>query len=222
MAKYKVVETFVSINGEGTRAGQLAVFVRFQGCNLNCSFCDTTWANEKDAPFQMMTEEEIVAAILRTGVENVTLTGGEPLMQKDIQVLLNRLAQEKSLRVEIETNGSMPLAPYENMDGRPFMTMDYKLPSSLMEAQMCLENFSYLKNEDTVKFVCGSQKDLEKAEQMIRKYNLTEKCHVYLSPVFGRIEPETMVTFMKDKKMNGVNLQLQLHKFIWNPDERGV
>lgn len=222
MAEYRVVETFVSINGEGTRAGQLAVFVRFQGCNLNCSFCDTTWANEKNAPFHKMTEDEIVTAILQTGVANVTLTGGEPLMQKDIGVLLDRLSKEKSLHVEIETNGSMSLAPFENMEGRPSMTMDYKLPSSLMEEHMCLENFSYLQKEDTVKFVCGSMEDLEKAEQIIGKYNLIGKCHIYLSPVFGKIEPEDMVTFMKEKKMNGVNLQLQLHKFIWNPDERGV
>lgn len=222
MAEFKVVEMFTSINGEGTRAGQLAVFVRFQGCNLNCSFCDTKWANEADAPFEKMTEHEIADAILKTGVKNVTLTGGEPLLQKDIDVLLKRLGEEKALYVEVETNGSMPLKPYENMSWRPAMTMDYKLPGSNMEKNMCLDNFSYLQAEDTVKFVCGSEGDLQKAYEIIGKYALTGRCHVYLSPVFGSLEPDRMVTFMKEKKLNDVNLQLQLHKFIWNPDERGV
>ena len=221
MAEYKVVEMFTSINGEGTRAGQLAVFVRFQGCNLNCSFCDTKWANEKDAAFQWMTEDDIVNAILETGVKNVTLTGGEPLMQKDIPVLLARLGQT-DLYIEIETNGSMPLATYADKSWRPAMTMDYKLPGSGMESHMCLDNFSYLEAKDTVKFVCGSEKDLEKAQEIIERYDLTTKCHVYLSPVFGSIKPERIVEFMKEKKLNYVNLQLQLHKFIWSPDERGV
>lgn len=243
MAEYKVVEMFTSINGEGTKAGQLAVFVRFQGCNLNCSFCDTKWANEIDAPYQLMNEEQIVQKILDAGVKNVTLTGGEPLMQKNIQVLLERLGQEtkqseqeaivsrqaitptgqqSNLYIEIETNGSMSLASYKDKSWRPAMTMDYKLPGSGMEDKMCLDNFSYLEAKDTVKFVCGSRTDLEKAQEIIETYNLTEKCHVYLSPVFGRIEPDEMVEFMKEKKLNGVNLQLQLHKFIWSPDERGV
>ena len=87
---------------------------------------------------------------------------------------------------------------------------------------MCLDNFSYLEEDDTVKFVCGSHEDLEKAQEIIEKYDLTNKCHVYLSPVFGRIQPAKMVEFMKEKKLNGINLQLQLHKFIWSPDERGV
>ncbi len=221
MAEYKVVEIFTSINGEGTRAGQLAVFVRFQGCNLNCSFCDTRWANDKDASYQVMTEEEIADAILETGIDNVTLTGGEPLMQRDIYVLLEKLGQT-CLYIEVETNGSMPLAPYKGRKWRPAMTMDYKLPGSGMEERMCLENFSYLEKRDTVKFVCGSREDLEKAQEIIDRYGLTKMCHVYFSPVFGQIEPEEMVEFMKEKKLNGVNLQLQLHKFIWSPDERGV
>ena len=169
-----------------------------------------------------MTEEEIAEAITRTGVRNVTLTGGEPLLQKDIRVLLERLAQEKSLAVEIETNGSMPIAPYQRMQHAPSMTMDYKLPFSGMEGKMCLDNLKELLPKDTVKFVCGSLEDLQKAEKIIDSYHLTEKCAVYLSPVFGAIEPADMVEYMKEHHMNGVNLQLQLHKFIWDPQERGV
>ena len=104
MTVYRVAELFSSINGEGTRAGQLAVFVRFQGCNLACAFCDTKWANEADAPCREMTAEEIVQEIRRTGIVNVTLTGGEPLLQTGIGELLERLGREPDLRVEIETN----------------------------------------------------------------------------------------------------------------------
>lgn len=222
MAKFKVVEMFTSINGEGTRAGQLAVFVRLQGCNLNCSYCDTTWANEADAPFEWMDEEQIVAAICKTGVVNVTLTGGEPLLHENIEVLLKRLAQENNLSVEIETNGSVSIAPFDDMLNRPRMTMDYKSPSSGMEAKMLLDNFSHLKQMDTVKFVCGSLEDLQKAKEIINKYRLVGRCHVYLSPVFGNISPDQMVQFMIEHNLNGVNLQLQLHKFIWDPNERGV
>ena len=91
-----------------------------------------------------------------------------------------------------------------------------------MESKMCLENFERLTERDTVKFVCGSHDDLERAAQIIGKYSLTDKCKVYLSPVFTMIDPKDIVEFMKDRTLNGVRLQLQLHKFIWDPNERGV
>lgn len=220
--EYKVVEKFISINGEGKCAGQLAVFVRFQGCNLNCSYCDTGWANEDGASCELMTENDIYAYIKETGVRNVTLTGGEPLFQPGIEILLSKLAEDGSLRVEIETNGSVSLKKYKNFENTPEFTMDYKLPESGMTAFMCLENFSYLDKKDTVKFVAGSRKDLEEAKYIIEQYRLVGKCSIYLSPVFGKIDPADMVEFMIENKMNGVNLQLQLHKFIWNPEKRGV
>lgn len=222
MSVYKVVEVFESINGEGTRAGQLAVFVRFKGCNLNCAYCDTKWANEADAEYTEMTETQIFNHIKSTGIKNVTITGGEPLIQPQIKKLLELIASDKSLYCEIETNGSVNLEPFAGISDRPSFTMDYKLGASGMEKAMCLENFKFLTEKDTVKFVSGSRSDLEKALEIIRKYNLTEKCSVYISPVFGQIEPCEIVDFMKEKKLNGVNLQIQMHKVIWNPDERGV
>ena len=96
----KVVEKFTSINGEGTRAGELAVFVRFKGCNLRCSYCDTMWANEPDCPYEEETPEEILNYVLGTEIRNVTLTGGEPLLQKDIRELIHLLLQA-GLQVEI-------------------------------------------------------------------------------------------------------------------------
>lgn len=221
MSKYKVAEKFVSINGEGRKAGQLAVFIRFQGCNLNCSYCDTLWANSVGCPAEEMTGEEILEYIRSTGIINVTLTGGEPLIQPDIYPLIELLCLN-DFQVEIETNGSEDIFPYGSLGIRPSFTLDYKLPSSGMESFMNMKNYDFLTPEDTVKFVCGDAVDLEKALEVIHKYKLTENCTVYLSPVFGKIQPSEMVDFMITHKMNGVNLQLQLHKLIWEPDKRGV
>ena len=100
--------------------------------------------------------------------------------------------------------------------------MDYKLPFSTMENKMIVNNFKYLREKDSVKFVVGNLDDLIKAEEVIRKYELTEKTNVYISPVYGQIKLTEIVDFMKDRKMNKVNLQTQLHKIIWDPETRGV
>ena len=216
-----VVETFVSINGESIRAGELAVFLRFRGCNLNCSYCDTRWANGADAPAKQMEVEELAAYADSTGITNVTLTGGEPLLQKEIGRLVERLIHTGHV-VEIESNGSLPIALLAEKEKRPFFTLDYKLPDSGMESHMLVDNYRYLCQEDAVKFVAGSRRDLEKAAEIIETYGLCERCKVYLSPVFGRIDPADMVAFLLERKMNRVKLQLQLHKFIWDPEKRGV
>lgn len=218
---FSVAEKFVSINGEGVRAGELAVFIRFAGCNLKCGYCDTKWANAVDAPAEKMESKDILDYILSTGVKNVTLTGGEPLLRQEMGELIDTL-MSAGLRVEIETNGSIHLREFADRVYRPVFTMDYKLPSSGMEEYMCSDNFGCLEKHDTVKFVSGSIEDLERAVEVIESHHLTERCHVYISPVFGKIEPADIVEFMKEKKLNDVRLQLQLHKFIWDPDKKGV
>lgn len=221
MIHYPVAETFVSINGEGTHAGQLAIFIRFRGCNLQCSFCDTMWVNQPDTPCTSMTAEEICQTVQKTGVTNVTITGGEPLLQPDIASLLAQLAETQRY-IEIETNGSVDLAPFASISPSICFTMDYKLPGSGMETHMYTDNFALLKPQDTVKFVAGSRADLNRALEIIQKYDLTHRCHVYFSPVFGSIEPVELVDFMMEHTLNDVNLQLQMHKIIWDPDKRGV
>ena len=219
----RVAEKFISINGEGTRAGELAVFVRFTGCNLRCSYCDTMWANEPGCPYEEMSPAQICEYVRSTGIKNVTLTGGEPLLQKDMDKLISLLISECGVRVEIETNGAVDLRPFAELpEGRPLFTMDYKLPSSGYEDRMIAENFSVLEKEDTVKFVSGSRADLERAGEIIEKYGLLGRCHVYFSPVFGRIEPAEIVDFMLNKRMNKARIQIQMHKVIWDPNERGV
>ncbi len=220
--KFRVAEQFISINGEGTRAGELAVFVRLCGCNLHCSYCDTQWANQENVSYSLQTAEEIVQAILQTGIRNVTLTGGEPLRTPHVEVLIAAITAESTLSLEIETNGSIALQPFAAIQPRPIFTMDYKLPSSGMEAQMNLENLALLQPQDTVKLVVGSLTDLERGAEVIQQYELTKRCHVYFSPVFGAIDPQEIVAFLMQHRFNGVRLQLQLHKYIWDPQARGV
>jgi 7-carboxy-7-deazaguanine synthase len=169
----------------------------------------------------MMTAEEIAEYADSTGITDVTLTGGEPLLQPEIGDVIEALIRSGH-RVEIETNGSVPIEKFCKCGYRPVFTLDYKLPGSGMESSMLTENYRFLEGEDAVKFVSGSMADLERAEEIIKKYSLTEKCRVYISPVFGKIDPVQIVEFMIERKLNGVRLQLQLHKFIWDPDRGGV
>lgn len=219
---FNIAEKFISINGEGVKAGQTAVFIRFTGCNLSCSYCDTKWANEKNVPYTKMTAEEIVCYIKNTGIKNVTLTGGEPLIQSNVKLLMELISKENDLCCEIETNGSVSLKPFSDIKNRPSFTMDYKLPSSGMENYMMTENFNLLTLRDTVKFVSGNYDDLMRAKEIMDKYKLYGKVNLYISPVFGSIEPVEIVKFMTENKMNNVNLQLQMHKIIWDADMKGV
>ncbi len=220
--EYRIAETFVSINGEGQHAGELAVFIRFAGCNLNCSYCDTAWVNQKDAEVQSMSGEALTAYVRESGVRNVTITGGEPLIQPGIQELLEQLGSIPDIRIEIETNGSIAIRPFTGLRIRPSFTLDYKLPGSGMEAAMQIENYRYLEQGDTVKFVISDQEDLRRARQIIQEHHLQGTCGIYFSPVFGRIEPAEIVNDMLAHKLNQVHMQLQLHKFIWSPEQRGV
>ena len=220
MGKYKIVEIFESINGEGKKAGQLALFIRFQGCNLNCDYCDTKWANEENAEYIPMSTEEIINRILESGIKNITITGGEPLIQPYIIELLEELSK-LDIEIEIETNGSVGIQPFTKFKNIS-LTMDYKLSASGMEELMCLNNFLYLRKNDTVKFVSGSIEDLKTAKAIIEKYNLINNCSIYISPVFKKIKPVEIVSFMLKNNLNKVNLQLQIHKIIWDPNKKGV
>ena len=222
MAEYKVVEIFESINGEGMKAGALAVFVRLAGCNLNCSYCDTTWANCGDVQCTVMTEKEIYDKVKSYNVENITLTGGEPFYRENVDVLLKELTCNNNLNVEIETNGSMDIKPYKNISDRISFTLDYKCPGSGMNSKMYMDNFSNLSKNDTVKFVVSDKNDLDVASKVIKEYNLTDNCNVLFSPVFGKIQPVEIVEYMMANNLNKVKLQLQLHKIIWDPEKRGV
>ncbi|MBE5905822.1 MAG: putative 7-carboxy-7-deazaguanine synthase QueE [Lachnospiraceae bacterium] len=228
MQTYKVVEKFVSINGEGQNAGKIAAFIRFAGCNLNCSFCDTKWANCTDAPYEEESAAQIVEYIKTKNVRYVTLTGGEPLLREGIPELTRALLEIEGLTIEFETNGSVSLAEMDAVrrgrkaEDRVLFTMDYKLIVSGMEEHMKKDNFAYLLPKDTVKFVVGSKADLERMRKIIKAHALSNRCALYVSPVFGQIEAAEIVDYIIENQLNEVTMQLQMHKFIWDPDKRGV
>ena len=228
MKKFRVAEKFVSRNGESRLAGELAVFIRFTGCGLRCSYCDTAWALSPDAPHELMSLEDIVDYGKNTGITNVTLTGGEPLMQQAVTDLVAELIGTNH-KVEIETNGAVSIKELSELSDtlgltdELSVTLDYKCPSSLMEDRMLMDNYDYLREYDTVKFVVGTVEDMLRAKEIIDRYSLIgKKIKVYLSPVYGELEYKDIVQFMMDNKMNGVRFQLQQHKIIWDPDMRGV
>lgn len=225
LATLNVAEKFVSINGEGRKQGELAAFIRLLGCNLRCTYCDTAWAWMSDGAGALgtfnQTVDEICRWVVATGVKNVTLTGGEPLLHPGVTDLLLALA-DIDVDVEIETNGSVDLTPFVGLKKRPAFTVDYKLPGSGMEAKMHISSYNLLNSQDVVKFVCADLADLERAYQVMQQLQLVGRVGVFLSPVFGSINVADMVDFMQKKQLNGVRLQLQMHKFIWPPEQRGV
>lgn len=217
----RVNEIFKSIDGEGLRTGELTTFIRLAGCNLRCSYCDTYYAL-KNSNGTEMSVDEIVKKAKKMDYRNITLTGGEPLIHKDVDDLISKLC-ENGFYVNIETNGSVPIDKYI-LNKNILITMDYKLPSSGVEKNMNLNNLEKLRENDVLKFVIGKD-DFDKLKQVIEKYSI--KSYIYLSPVFGEIEPFEIVDFMKIMHIQGIDtskmrVQVQLHKIIWNPNERGV
>lgn len=231
-----VAERFVSVNGEGRAAGKLAAFIRFTGCNLACSYCDTMWANAPAAAecAERVPVADLVAWTRETRVECITLTGGEPALQPELPRLVRALLAElgplgRGLRVEIETNGAADLRELaqlreecSSLPGSLTFTVDWKLPASGMEDRMLRENFALLDARDTVKFVCGGEGDLVCMLEVSRELGLPNRVPVYLSPVFGRLDPARIVNFMQENNLTWATAQLQLHKIIWPGVEKGV
>lgn len=207
--KLRVNEIFSSIDGEGKRAGELATFIRLTGCNLRCSYCDTRYA------FNAGLNMSITDIVNKVKYYNVTLTGGEPLLY-DVRPLLNELQYNS---VNIETNGSRDITPYLDYEN-VFFTIDYKCKSSGESERMLMSNFEKLRHRDVLKFVVGSIEDLEQAKGIYEKYN--PMAAIYVSPVFGKITPAEIVDFMQEHELEDWKIQLQLHKYIWEPTKRGV
>lgn len=226
MIKYKVIEIFYSIDGEGRRAGELTTFIRMSGCNCKCSWCDTSWSQDCNGGKEM-TSDEILAEVSKYNCKNITLTGGEPLLQANIDELINRLYAD-GYDVNIETNGTIDPEPYlknrNTAGGEVWATIDYKSKSSGMQSRMNIDAFRRLNERDVVKFVVGSQEELQDADDFIHKILDYENApDVYFSPVFGMIEPVEIVEFMKKHHYTSkVKVQVQLHKIIWDPMTQGV
>lgn len=217
---FSVNEIFYSIEGEGIRAGYPCVFVRFNGCNLRCKYCDTGYAQKPGD--SNMTLQEIVDRVKQYKCHRVTLTGGEPLLQSDIAKLVKALSDE-GMEINIETNGSIPLESFDWCICNVLFTMDYKTGASGESHNMYLPNLGYLSASDVVKFVVGSKEDIQQAFYIVDQY--LDRCNppmIFFSPVFGSIEPKDIVEAIKQSGHTECRVQLQLHKFIWPPEQRGV
>ena len=212
----KVNEIFSSIQGESTRAGEPCVFVRLTGCNMRCTYCDTVYAYEEGF---LMYIEEIVEKVKVSGCPLVEITGGEPLLQDETPQLIRTLL-DLGYAVLLETNGSKDIG---TVDRRCIKVMDIKCPSSSEEKRNDLENLKRLNKGDELKFVIADRVDYDFAVDIISLIpkDKIKSIHVNFSPCFGKLEPGELAGWILNDKLN-VRLNLQLHKYIWPPDMRGV
>jgi 7-carboxy-7-deazaguanine synthase len=210
----KVNEIFYSIQGESSYAGLPCVFVRLTYCNLRCTYCDTEYSfyEGKD-----MTIDEIIFEVKKYNCNLVEVTGGEPLVQKESLDLMKRLCDE-GFKVLLETSGSLPI---ENVDKRVTIIMDLKTPSSKMMKKNLYSNIDFLKPDDEVKFVIGNREDYEWSKEIIEKYYLKNKCKILMGCVFGELSNVELATWILEDHLP-VRFQIQLHKYIWEPERRGV
>jgi 7-carboxy-7-deazaguanine synthase len=207
-------EIYTSIQGETQHAGRPCTLVRFAACDLRCSYCDTPHAFTGG---QEVSLTSIVADVAARGVELVLLTGGEPLLQPELPALCTALLQAGH-EVMIETGG------HRDVSGLPAgvcIILDVKTPGSGEAERMCWENLERLGPGDAVKFVVCDEADYAWAREVIRERRLAERCEVLLSPSFGQLEPRDLVAWMLRDRLPA-RLNLQLHKYVWSPDERGV
>ncbi len=208
----KVNEIFKSIQGESTYAGLPCTFVRLAGCNLRCAYCDTHYAYYHG---KELSDEEIISKIEEYGVKCVEFTGGEPLLQEETPELIKTLL-DKGYNVLIETNGSICIGC---LDKRLTVIMDIKTPGSGMSERMNLKNLEFLKSADEIKFVLMDESDYTWAKDLIINNNLSGKFeNILMSPAYGILSPKSLVSWVLRDNLQ-VRVQLQIHKYIWAPDE---
>ena len=211
----KVNEIFRSIQGESLYAGLPCVFIRLSGCNLQCSYCDTGYAQTHGT---VMDVDEIIAIVSNHNCPLVEITGGEPLLQEDTALLATTLL-DKNVEVLIETNGSMDI---RKLDPRCVKIVDMKCPSSNESEKNLLSNLAHLSDRDQVKFVIATEDDFFFAQQTISKVRPEFPMdHILFSPVTDTLTPRVLAEWILESRL-GVRLHLQLHKLIWPDIDRGV
>ena len=210
----KINEIYHSIQGESSNAGMPCVFVRLTYCNLRCTYCDTEYAFHEGEDKSV---DEIISEVMKYDCKLVEVTGGEPLFQGKCYDLLKRLCDEE-FDVLLETAGNMPI---NDVDNRVKIIMDLKCPSSNMVKKNLYDNINFLKPADEIKFVIGNREDYDWTKEIMHKYKLNSKCEILFSVVFGELEPLTLVNWILEDKLD-VRFQLQMHKYIWHPETKGV
>ena len=211
----KINELFYSIQGESSFAGRLCVFIRLTGCNLRCAWCDTQHAFFEGTE---MSIPEIMQQIAAYPTRLALVTGGEPMLQRDVHELFAALI-ERGYTVLLETGGHEPLAA---VDARVHKIVDFKCPSSGVSDHNYYANADCLSRNDEVKFVIADRNDFDWACECVRKYDLTARAGmVHFSPVFGKIPFAELAAWILNCGLD-VRMQIQLHKIIWPGIDRGV
>lgn len=210
-----VYEIYVSIQGESTHVGRPCVFVRLAACDLRCRWCDTPYAFTGG---RKMPVEDVVAEVERLGCKVVELTGGEPLLQKDVYPLIDQLLA-RGHQVLIETGGHVPIV---DLPDEVVVIVDVKCPGSGEAAKMHWPNLDVISATDEVKFVIADRADFDYAKDVVARHQLSNRAGAVLfSPVHGELEPSVLANWILEDRLD-VRLQIQAHKYIWSPDARGV
>lgn len=213
MSSFLINEIFESIQGETTQAGRPCLFVRFTGCDLRCRYCDTRYAHEEGARWS---GEKILERLRGRRTRFVTLTGGEPTLQRELPELCRDLLAE-GFEVAIETHGQRPL---DMLPAAVRRIVDLKTPGSGCEDTR-LVNLAALRSSDELKVVVTSRADFDWARRIVERFELDRRLPVVFSPAFGEVEPRDLVAWLLDSKLDA-RIGLQLHKLIWDPAARGV
>ncbi|MDX1622372.1 MAG: radical SAM protein [Gemmatimonadota bacterium] len=210
----RVNEIFYSVQGESTQAGRPCVFVRLTYCNLRCTYCDTEYAFFEGVERSL---DEIVETVKGYGCDLVEVTGGEPLIQRETNALMERLLAE-GLEVMLETSGAWAI---EEVPDGVRIVMDLKTPGSGMVAHNRWENLDHLGPDDEIKFVICDRGDYEWARGVIGEHDLAARHPVLLSPSFDELDPRELAEWVLEDALP-VRFQLQIHKLVWSPTARGV
>lgn len=213
----QITEIFKSIQGESTMAGVPCAFIRLTGCNLRCSYCDTTYGYDGGESFSI---DEVLSRIEGYRCRLVEITGGEPLLQDAVYPLLNALLKNGK-DVLIETNGSINIEKVKGQGSRVKVIMDVKCPESGMSEKMNWGNLNVLTRNDEIKFVICNEDDYQWSKEIMEKYSLADRCPVLMSPAYDRLTAEKLSEWILRDNLN-VRLNLQIHKYIWGERVRGV
>jgi 7-carboxy-7-deazaguanine synthase len=208
-------EIFYSVQGESTYAGRPCVFVRLTACDLRCSWCDTPYAFHEGRKVGLT---DVLSRVEEYGCPLVEVTGGEPLLQEDVYALMSGLL-ERGKTVLLETGGHRPTS---RVPEAVVTILDVKCPGSGEEARTDWANLERLRPHDEVKFVVADRRDFEYARDVIDRYQLAGRAAaIHMSPVHGVLSPRTLSEWVLAERLP-VRVQLQLHKYIWDPATRGV
>ena len=210
----KINEIYYSLQGESTHSGCPCIFIRLTYCNLRCSYCDTEYAFYDGKNMEIT---DIMSEIKRWDCNLVEVTGGEPLFQDECIDLLNELVNN-NYKVMLETGGSLSIS---DVPRKVVKIVDFKCPSSGMVKKNLWSIVDDLQSHDEVKFVIGNREDFDWAKDRITEYSLDTICTLLFSPTFGDIDPQQIVEWILAENLP-VRMQLQMHKMIWSPEEKGV